>query len=122
MRVAEVPKDYAMLYDPIGRDKSRNLQAMQTTFYGRSLYSYMGDVPVPRYFVELDELLGKESQTSNVAVAIHETRTRHAANLCRRLADVEWYIKCISESVRLESVGKATFLTMTWLVGYFSFM
>lgn len=80
----------------------------------------MSDIQIPQCFIDLDVALGEEDQSDDVVHAMQSPKVRLAENLCRRMADVDWYAKCVKSTMQEENMGKATFLCSTWLVGYFS--
>ena len=92
---------------------------MRTYFYGRSLYSYMSHVERPKCFVELDEILGAEDSNEDIVLAINMPKVKMAENICRRMADIDWYANSIEAAMQEDNIGKASLLTMTLLVGYF---
>lgn len=92
---------------------------MRTYFYGRSLYSHMSPVDLPKCFVELDEILGAEDSNEDIVLAINMPKVKMAENICRRMADIDWYANNIEAAMQEENTGKASLLTMTLLVGYF---
>ena len=92
---------------------------MRTYFYGTSLYSHMSHVELPKCFVELDEILGAEDSNEDIVLAMNMPKVKMAENICRRMADIDWYANNIEAATQEDNIGKATFLTMTLLVGYF---
>jgi len=92
---------------------------MRTCFYGRSPYSHMSHAQLPKCFVELDEILGAEDSNEDIVLAINMPKVRMAENICRRMADIDWYANNIEAAIQEENIGKASLLTMTLLVGYF---
>jgi hypothetical protein len=93
---------------------------MRTYFFGRSQYAYLRNVEIPSCFKDLDIVLGEKDGSSDVVLAINAPAVRMAENICRRMADVDWYAAGVGNALREESVGKAACLAMTLLVGYFS--
>lgn len=92
---------------------------MRTIFYGRSLYSYMSHGELPKCFVELDEILGAEDSNEDILLAINMPKVQMAENICRRMADIDWYANNIEAATQEDNRGKAAVLTQTLLVGYF---
>ncbi len=79
----------------------------------------MSHAELPRCFVELDEILGAEDSNEDIVLAINTPKVKMAENICRRMADIDWYANNIEAAMQEENTGKASLLTMTLLVGYF---
>ena len=75
----------------------KSLLKMKTLFYQRTAYSWL-NVAVPDCFVELDEYFGKLFSPDNHSVILHKS-VRLAENICHRMADIEIYVKYISEEL-----------------------
>lgn len=74
---------------------------------------------MPKCFVKLDEILGAEDSNEDAVLAINMPKVKMAENICRRMADIDWYANNIEVAMQEENTGKASLLTMTLLVGYF---
>lgn len=79
----------------------------------------MSHIELPKCFVELDEILGAEDSNEDIVLAINMPKVKMAENICRRMADINWYANNIEAALQEENTGKASLLTMTLLVGYF---
>lgn len=91
---------------------------MKTFFYNRTVYSLgLPNVEVPQCFLQLDDYFDTLFTTS--AGLTHES-VRLAENLCRRIADVEFYAHVISENQKSPNTFRAAILIGTYLVGYFN--
>jgi len=88
---------------------------MESFFYERTAYCLLS-IPVPRCFTELDKCFDARFTGSDV---ITRQPVMLAENLCRRMADVEYYAQSISEVQKSSDASRAATLIGTLLVGYF---
>jgi len=79
----------------------------------------MSPADLPKCFVELDEILGAEDGNEDIVLAINMPKVTMAENICRRMADIDWYANNIEAAMQEENTAKASLLIMTLLVGYF---
>lgn len=91
---------------------------MKTLFYKRTVYNVgLPNMEVPQCFVELDKYF--DTLFTIPSDLTHES-VRLAENLCRRIADVDFYAHFISEYQKSPAINKAAILIGTYLVGYFN--
>lgn len=90
---------------------------MKTHFYNRTGYILLS-IEIPRCFIELDEYFDVVFKTDR-DVFLHPS-VALVENLCRRMADVEWYAQCIDKENDSQDIGKSAILIGTLLVGYFT--
>jgi hypothetical protein len=88
---------------------------VKTSFYNRTAYLFVG-VPVPDCFLQLD----KHFDTRFTTVNITHPSVILAENLCRRMADAEFYAHSISEALKNPNAFHGANLIGTLLVGYFT--
>lgn len=95
---------------------------MKTFFYDRTAYRF-SDIPVPAFFVALDDHFAQVLTTTMPRNAIVHPALLQAESICARLADVEMYAFLIEDARkrhRMDKEGdaKASILTRSFLIGY----
>ena len=90
---------------------------MTSGFYNRTQYRFISDL-LPECFLEFDEFIGLHFPTADDALQSRELSL--IENLCRRMADLDFFADQISESLGQDNPFRASIQSASLIVAYLS--